>query len=101
MTINEFKPKNLVTGDWSRIIWRAGDIWKTDSNGCPHRLSAGYNGELFTLEVPEAIPMKYKNRKLGRLVIWCNSCEQVTGVEAHYGQRTVLYDGDCRLQREV
>lgn len=68
----------------SRILWSAGDIWKTDQNGIPHSFRNMY-GDMFSVIVPAGIPLKYKNRKITRAIIWCNSCEMVTGIELHYG----------------
>ena len=35
--------------------------------------------------IPDVIPMKYKGRKLSSVCVWCDCCENVTDIEAHYG----------------
>lgn len=103
MFMRDFEHGDLLSCSWDRLLWAGGDFWKEDMDGVPHQLSAGYNGEYWTVKVPDFIPMKYKGRKLGRLTIWCNSCELVTGIEAHYAGRILQFipDGDHFLQKAV
>ena len=98
MKLNAFNPDfdDLMTGN--RILWSAGDIWKADSNGIPHR-HISRDGNKLSVKIPAEIPMKYKNRKMTSVIIWCNTCELVTGIEAHYGRPgaggyAVAYDGE-------
>ena len=91
MKLNEFNPSydDLITLS-DRVLFGHGDIWKVDQDGVPHR-HINPSGELVTVKVPEFFPMKDKGRKLRRMTIWCNACELVTGVEAHYGDHVVVY----------
>lgn len=85
MNLSVFNPsfEQLISG--SRILWQAGDIWKTDQDGIPHRHIDKYGNKL-SIFVPECFPLKYKRRNATSAIIWCNSCEEVTGVELHYGR---------------
>ena len=92
MKLNDFNFDALDFDKWPRVLWGKGNVWKTSQDGIPHRLTAGYNGELLSVFIPEGIPMKYKNRKATSAIIYCNSCELVTGIEIHYGNPS-CFDG--------
>lgn len=85
MKLNAFNPSFEQLMDGSRILWKAGDVWKTDNNGIPHRQMTIY-GDKLSVFIPENIPFKYKRRKATSAIIWCNSCELITCVEMHYGR---------------
>ena len=87
MMLSEFEPRNVLDNpsEFNRILWGKGDIWRTDSDGVPHRMSANYTGGKWSVRVPDSVPMKYRNRKATSMIIWCNACGLVTGVETHYG----------------
>lgn len=85
MNLNAFNPSFEQLMNGSRILWGAGDIWKTDNNGVPHRHIDKYGNKL-SVFIPECIPFTYKRRKATSAIIWCNSCDMVTVVEIHYGR---------------
>lgn len=89
MKLIDLKPRDDALtnrGEYIRVLWGAGDIWQMDSRGAAHRRSAGYCGERFSVRVPELIPLKYRNRKITSVIVYCDLSENVTGIEAHYGQ---------------
>lgn len=93
MKLDSFNPSfdDLMTLD-KRILWRAGDIWKTDNDGIPHSYRTMY-GEKMTVKLPDNFPLKYKGRKVCGAVIWCNACELVTGVELKFtGGHVIAFD---------
>lgn len=103
MTLNDFNPtydELLELGN--RILWRGGDVWCEDMDGVPHSLRTMY-GEMLTIKLPDNFPTKYKGRKARKAVIWCSSCETVTGVEIHFtGGRVIAFsDPDSTTYRDV
>ena len=103
MKRNDFNPSfdDLMTLD-RRILWGACDFWAVNQDGVPHRLSAGYNGEKWTVKVPALIPMKHKGRKLTSMIVYCNACDTVTYIEAHYGpEKTLVFRGPEFTQQAV
>ena len=93
MMLDAFNPSHddLMTLN-ERLLWANGDIWKTDSDGVPHRFCSMY-GELFTVKLPDNVPLKYKGKKARRAIIFCNSCELVTGFEIYYtGGNVLVFD---------
>lgn len=86
MKLDTFNPstEDIISMN-DRLLWSAGDIWKTDKEGIPHQ-HIHRDGSKLTVKIPEEIPMKYKGRKMTSIIIWCNACELVTGIESHYGR---------------
>ena len=103
MKLDKLNPSidDLINMD-SRILYGAGDIWRTDADGVPHRLITMY-GDLLTVKVPENVPMKYAGKKLRRLIVACNACDTVTGMEARYtGGRTLVFrDPESRIFEDL
>lgn len=85
-----------------RVMFGGGDIWKVDQNGIPHSFRTMY-GDFQTIKLPDNFPMKYKGKKVRRAVIWCNSCETVTGVELFFtGGNVIAFDDpDSSTFRDV
>jgi len=98
MKLNDFNfdIDDVIAGAF--ILYGKADIWKEDQNGIPHSFRNKY-GEKASVKVPDVIDRKYKGRKLSSMIIMCNACELVTGVEAHYGRPgaggyAVMYNGE-------
>ena len=61
------------------------DFWKTSADGVPHQVSSGYNGEKWTVKLPDNIPLKYKGRRFTSAIVNLNCFEFVDEIEVHYG----------------
>jgi len=103
MKLDIFNPTfdDLMALD-ERILWKGGDVWKVNQDGVPHRYISKF-GDLLTVKLPDNIPVKYKGRKATRVVIWCNACDLVTGIEVHYTGNHVLQfkNPDSTEYREI
>ena len=86
MNISELKPS---FDDLMQLNFFDSDTWYEDSNGCPHQMTTGYNGEHLQLLRPEFIPAKYKGRKFNRAVILTDHTGNIKTYDALYGRASI------------